>query len=103
MDCMVHGVAKSQTQLSAFYFRILRWASLVAQLVEKLPAVQETQVQPLGWEDHLEKERASHSDSLAWEIPWTEKPGGLPSLGSQESDTSEQLNHHHLPLPTVCP
>ena len=75
----------------------------MAQLVKKLPAMQETQVQSLSWEDHLEKERATHSGSLAWEIPWTEEPGGLPSLGSQESDTSEQLNNHHLLLSTVCP
>ena len=98
MDCMVHRVAKSQTQLSAFHFRLLRWASLVAQLVEKLPAVQETQVQPLGWEDHLEKERATHSDSLAWEIPWTEEPGGLPSLGSQESDTTSHFHSMSMTL-----
>ena len=74
-----------------------------ASLVKKLPATQETQVQSLSWEDHLEKERATHSGSLAWEIPWTEEPGGLPSLGSQESDTSEQLNNHHLLLSTVRP
>ena len=47
------------------------------------PAQQETQVQPLGWEDPLEKETATHSSILAWEIPWTEEPGGLQSMGSQ--------------------
>ena len=46
--------------------------SLVAQLVENLPAMQETQVQSLGWEDPLEKEMATHSSILAWGIPWTE-------------------------------
>ena len=58
-------------------------ASLVAQLVKNLPAVQETQVQSLGWEDPLEKEMATHSSILAWKISWTEEPGGLQSMGSQ--------------------
>ena len=52
-------------------------ASLVAQLVKNLPAMQETWVQFLGWEDPLEKEMATHSTILAWRIPWTEEPGGL--------------------------
>ena len=55
-------------------------ASLVAQMVESLPAVRETQVQSLGQEDPLEKEVATHSSILAWRIPWTEKPGGLQSM-----------------------
>ena len=58
-------------------------ASLVAQLVRNLPAVQETWVQSLGWEDPLEKEMATHPSILAWKILWTEKPGGLQSMGSQ--------------------
>ena len=49
----------------------------------KVPVRQETQVQSLGWEDPLEKEMANHSSILAWRIPWTEKPGGLQSMGSQ--------------------
>ena len=57
-------------------------SSLVAQMVKNLPAMQESQVQPLGQEDPLEKGMATHSSILAWRIPWTEKPGGLPSLGS---------------------
>ena len=52
-------------------------ASLVAQLVKNLTAVQETQVCSLGWEDPLEKEMATHSSTLAWKIPWTEEPGRL--------------------------
>ena len=48
------------------------------------PAQQETQVQPLGWEDPLEKETATHSSILAREITWTEKPGRLQSMGSQK-------------------
>ena len=58
-------------------------ASLVAQSVKNLPAVQETQVRSLDREDTLEKERATHSSILAWKIPWTEEPGGLQSMGSQ--------------------
>ena len=58
-------------------------ASPVAQTVKSLPVVRETQVQSLGQEDPLEKEMATHSSILAWEIPWTEEPGGLQSLESQ--------------------
>ena len=54
-----------------------------------LPAVQETRFQSLGWKDPLEKEMATHSSILACEIPWTEEPGGLQSVGSKESDTTE--------------
>ena len=60
-----------------------RWTSLTAQSVKNLPAMQETWVQFLGWEDPLEKEMAIHSSILAWKIPWTEEPGGLQSMGSQ--------------------
>ena len=58
-------------------------ASLVAQTVKRLPAMQETQVQSLGWEDPLEKAMAPHSSTLAWKIPWTEELGRLQSMGSQ--------------------
>ena len=50
--------------------------------------MQEMQVQSLGWEDPLEKKMATHSTIPAWEIPWTEEPGGLQSMGSQELDTT---------------
>ena len=50
--------------------------------------MQETQVQSLGQEDAQEKEMATHSNIFAWEIPWTEEPGGLQSMGFQESDTT---------------
>ena len=59
-------------------------ASLVAQLVKNLPAMQETRVRSWGLEDPLEKEIASHSSILAWKISWTEEPGGLQSMGSQK-------------------
>ena len=58
-------------------------ASLVAQIVKKPPAMQETWVRSLGWEDPLEEGMATHSSILAWRIPWTEEPGGLQSMGSQ--------------------
>ena len=51
-------------------------------MVKRLPTTQETQVRPLGWEDSLEKEMATHSRTLAWKIPWTEEPGRLQSMGS---------------------
>ena len=71
------------------------WASLVAQLVNNLPTRQETWVRFLDWENRLEKEMATHSSMLAWGIPWTEEPGRLQSVGSQESETTLRLNHHH--------
>jgi len=52
-------------------------------MVKILPAMQENQVQSLGWEDPLEKRRATHSSILVWEIPWKEEPGGLQSMESQ--------------------
>ena len=64
------------------------WASLVAQSVKNLPAMQETQVQFLGQEDPLEKEMATHSSILARRMLWTEKPGRPQSLGSQQLDTT---------------
>ena len=64
-------------------FLLQEAASLVAQTIKRLPAVQETRVRSLGWEDPLEKEMATHSSMLAWRIPWTEEPGGLPSMGSR--------------------
>ena len=54
----------------------------MAQLVKNLPAMWETWVQPLGWEDPLEKGMATHSSIIAWKMPWTEEPGGLQSMGS---------------------
>ena len=59
------------------------WASLVAQMVKNPPAMQETWVRSLGWEDPLEEGTATHSSILAWKIPWTEEPCRLQSMGSQ--------------------
>ena len=65
----------------------LVYVSLVAQMVKNLPARWETLVESLGQEDPLEKGMATHSNILAWEIPWTEEPGRLQSMGSQKSPT----------------
>ena len=66
----------------------------MAQTVKRLPTMQETRVQSLGQEDPLEKEMAIHSSILAWEVPWTEEPGGLHSTGLQKSQT--RLSMHTL-------
>ena len=62
---------------------VLLGASLVAQRLKRVPAMRETRVRSLGWEDPLEKEMATHSSTLAWRIPWREEPGRLQSTGSQ--------------------
>ena len=68
----------------------------MAQMVKRLSTMWETWVQSLGWEDPLEKEMAIHSITIAWKIPWTEKPGRLQSMGSQrvghDSATSLSLS-----------
>ena len=72
----------------------------MAQTVKKQPAMRETGVQSLGWEDPLEKEMAIHSSILAWRIPWTEEPAGLQSMDRKELDMTEQLTntqaHTHI-------
>ena len=67
------------------------WSSLVPQMVKNLPAVQETQVPSLGWEDPLEKGTVTHSSIPAWRIPWTEKPGRLQFRGHRKSETLSKL------------
>ena len=62
--------------------------ALVAQRLKRLPAMREMRVRSLSWEDPLEKEMATRSSILAWRIPWREEPGGLKSMGSQDSDTT---------------
>ena len=69
-------------------------ASSVAQWTNSMPPVQKTWVRFLGREDPLEKEMATHSNILDWRIPWTEEPRRLQSMGSQESDTTDQLSTH---------
>ena len=69
----------------------------VAQRLKRLPAMRETWVRSLDWEDPLEKEMTTHSSILAWRIPWMEELGGLQSTGRKESDTTERLHFHfHL-------
>ena len=83
MDCIVHGVAKSQTRLSDFHFTsVFKWAFLIVQSIQTLPAMQETRGRSLGQEDPLEKEMATHSSILAWRILWAEEHGRLQSMGS---------------------
>ena len=63
-------------------------------VVKNLPAsTGKMQIQFLSWEDPMEKKMATHSNTLAWKIPWTEEPGGLQSMGLQGLDTTEQLTH----------
>ena len=64
-------------------------------MVNNLPAMQETGVQSLDWEDPLEKGMATHSSILAWRIPWTEEPGGLWSTESQRWDMTKETAHTH--------
>ena len=66
------------------------WASLVAQIVNNLPAMRETWIRSLGWEDPLEKGKATHSSILAWRISWIEEPGRLQSMGLQ------RVKHHQV-------
>ena len=68
---------------------------MVAQTVESLPAMWETRVRSLGWEDPLEKNMATHSSILAWKIPWMEEPGGYSPWGRKELDMTERLTHTH--------
>ena len=65
-------------------------------MIKNLPANQEMQVQSLGGEDPLEEEMATHSTIIAWEIPWTGEPGGLPSVGSQSQTTLSNWARMHL-------
>ena len=72
------------------------WSFPSVSVVKNLPAKQEIRVQPLGQEDPQEKELVTRSSILAWEIPWTEEPGGLQSMGSQNSWTRlSDLAHTH--------
>ena len=80
---------------------IVSGASQVAQMVKNLPAMQETQVQSVGWEDPLEKGMATHSSILAWAIPWTEEPGGLQSMGSQRVRHDRATNIHTVETNTL--
>ena len=86
--CSLLVLASHQMSAKGFFFFLMcvyvcTRVSLVAQMVKHLPAMQETWVHSLGWEDLLEKEMATHSSILAWRIPRMEEPGRLQSMGSQ--------------------
>ena len=72
--------------------QVLTWASLVAQRVKSLPAMRESRVRSLAWEDPLEKEMATHSSILAWRIPWTQVSAGLQYMGSQRVTNTFSLS-----------
>ena len=71
-------------------------------MVKNLPAMQETPVQSLGWEDPLEKEMVTHSSTLAWKIPWTKEPGGLWSIGSPRVGHDWVTNTHIYRHTCMC-
>ena len=77
------------------------WASLVVPMVKNLPAMWETQVWTLDWEDPLEKGMATHSSILAWRIPWIEEPGGLQSVGLQRVAYNWESNTFTFALVTT--
>ena len=84
----VYGVTQSRTRLTwlSSSSSMVYGASLVAQLVKNLPAMRETWVRSLGWEDSLEKGKVTHSSILAWRMPWTVQSMGLKRVGKQLSD-----------------
>ena len=71
----------------------------MAQRLKHLPAMRETWVRSLGWEDSLEKEMATHSSILAWRIPWKEEPGGLQSMGLQRVGHDQVTSLHFKKIP----
>ena len=79
----VHFTDEKTEEKKILHFLTIARASLVVQMEKNLPAIQEPSVSSLGQEDSLEKGMATHSSILPWEIPWTEEPGGLQSMGSQ--------------------
>ena len=85
----------TEAYLSLYKDLIVFQASLMAQMINNLPAMQETWVPSLGQDDSMEKGMATHSSVLAWRIPWTEEPGRLQSVGLKESDMIEWLSNTH--------
>ena len=71
-------------------------------MLKPLPKMRETQIQSLGWEDPLEKEMAAHSSVHAWTIPWTEEPGGLPSMGHKELHITENAHTFYIQMKIFC-
>ena len=85
-----------QSEKKGLPFSLPKPASLVAQMVKHMPAMWETQVRSLSWDNPLEEEMATHSSILAWKIPWTEKPGRLQSMGSQSQTRLSDLTFTFL-------
>ena len=77
------NIKQNQAEVKNTITEIKNTFEEMAQTAENLPALEETQVRSLGWEDPLEKGMATHFSILAWEIPWSEVPGGLQSMESQ--------------------
>ena len=100
MSLKTNKQTKKHRNVLACDFATYIGASLVAQRVKHLPAMQESWVLSLVREDPLEKEMATHCSILAWRILWTEEPGGLQSWGCKESDTTERL-HFHIVKPQI--
>ena len=99
-DCQAYSAdpASAPEEVSGTFLRTCK-ASLVAQSVKNLPAVQETWVQSLGWQDPLEEGTATHSSILAWRISWTEEPGGLQFMWSQRVGHDGTTKHCTARLP----
>ena len=88
-----HGVTKSQTRLSNWTeLKGQAWGFPGGSVVKNLPVSVGDAGSVLGWEDPLEKGTATHSSSLAWEIPWTEEPGGYSPSSHKESGTTKRLS-----------
>ena len=93
-------IAFPQSEVATYFLRLgppRLGAFLMAEMVKNLPAMQQTWVWSLGWEDPLEKGMAPDSSILAWRIPWTEEPGRLQSMGSQRAIHNWTTNMHTLP------
>ena len=85
---MISGSGRSAEEGTGYPLQY-SWATLVAQVVKNLPAMRETWVQSLGWEDPLEESMATHFIIFAWRIPMDKRAWGLYSIGSKESDVTE--------------
>ena len=87
-------IRKQRVRLcEAAHTQSLMRASLVAETVKNLPAVQETQVLSMGQEDPLKNRMATHSVILAWRVPWTKEPSRLPFMGYKQQDMTKQLTY----------
>ena len=80
--CIIKFIPNCFIFFAAIVNGIMFWGFPCGTVVKNSPAIQETRVQSLTWEDPLEKGMATHSSILAWEIPWTEEPGRLQFMGS---------------------